>query len=89
MARLLLPDACVSCCYSRLCGSLGLYDLSKERRISLRTPVKLEEFDKVYHKVTTTEDPVIREVSSGRGCWGWRDCWSAGSALLALLWGIH
>ena len=65
---LLLGGCCLNCC-SRICGSLGLYDLGKERRISLRTPSRLEEFDKVHHKVTTTEDPVIREVSSGLGRW--------------------
>ena len=46
----------------RLCGSLGYYDTSKEKKISLKTPHTLQVYDRVFHKVTTTDDPVIREV---------------------------
>ena len=45
-----------------LCGSLGTYDVAKEKKISLRTPHKLEAYDRIFHKVTTTDDPIIRKV---------------------------
>ena len=47
---------------SHLCGSLGVYDVSKEKRVSLKTPLPLQVCDHVFHKVTTTDDPVIRKV---------------------------
>ena len=50
---------------SHLCGSLGYYDVSREKKISLKTPQPLQVYDRVFHKVTTTDDPVIRRVSTG------------------------
>ena len=48
---------------SRVCGSLGYYDVTKEKKISLKSPLHLQECDCVFHKVSTTDDPIIREVS--------------------------
>lgn len=49
-------------CFSRLCGSLGYYDVGKEKKISLKLPQPLQVYDRIFHKVTTTDDPIIREV---------------------------
>jgi hypothetical protein len=48
----------------RICGSLGIYDISKEKKINVKTPHVLNVYDRIYHKVTTTDDPVIRDVST-------------------------
>ena len=48
--------------YRRLCGSLGCYDISKEKRVSLKTPIQLQTYNRIFHKVTTTDDPIIRRV---------------------------
>ena len=50
---------------SHVCGSLGYYDVAKEKKISLKSPLPLQSCDRVFHKVTTTDDPVIRRVSEG------------------------
>ncbi len=50
-------------CCRQLCGSLGCYDIGMEKRVSLRNPIELQTYNKVFHKVTTTDDPVIRKVS--------------------------
>lgn len=58
----------VKCCAHRfVCGSLGYYDVAKEKRISLKSPLPLQSCDRVFHKVTTTDDPIIRRVS-GHKC---------------------
>ena len=63
---LAVVNSCV-CCYplfiSRLCGSLGYYDVAKEKKISLKLPQPLQVYDRIFHKVTTTDDPIIREVN--------------------------
>lgn len=51
------------CVRSFVCGSLGYYDVAKEKRISLKSPLPLQSCDRVFHKVTTTDDPIIRRVS--------------------------
>ena len=48
---------------SYVCGSLGYYDVAKEKKISLKSPLSLQSCDRVFHKVTTTDDPIIRRVS--------------------------
>jgi translation initiation factor 3 subunit D len=50
---------------SKFCGSLEYYDKSYDR-INTKTPIsssRLKRINRVYHKVTTTDDPVIRSVS--------------------------
>ena len=62
----LVVDSCALCyplVVSRLCGSLGYYDVAKEKKISLKLPQPLQVYDRIFHKVTTTDDPIIREVS--------------------------
>lgn len=51
-----------------LCGSLGYYDVSREKKISLKTPQSLQVYDRVFHKVTTTDDPVIRRLVKRPSC---------------------
>ena len=51
----------VVCSY--ICGCLGYYDVAKEKKISLKSPLSLQSCDRVFHKVTTTDDPIIRRVS--------------------------
>ena len=63
---------------SHLCGALGIYDVSKEKKIGVKTPHLLNVYDRIYHKVTTTDDPIIRDVRRGegreeRGGWGQED----------------
>ena len=50
-----------------LCGSLGIYDVLKEKKISVKSPHVLNVYDRIYHKVTTTDDPIIRDVRRGGG----------------------
>ena len=52
----------LSVAFSRLCGSLGYYDATREKKISLKLPQPLQVYDRIFHKVTTTDDPIIREV---------------------------
>lgn len=52
----------------RLCGSLGIYDISKEKKINVRVPHTLNVYDRIYHKVTTTDDPVIRDLAKSPEC---------------------
>lgn len=49
--------------FRRLCGSLGYYDVTREKKISLKLPQPLQVYDRIFHKVTTTDDPIIREVN--------------------------
>ena len=49
---------------SKTCGSLEYYDRTYDRlntKTSLNTS-RLKRINRVYHKVTTTDDPVIRSV---------------------------
>ena len=61
----LCQSACAPHTSSHLCGSLGYYDVAKEKRISLKSPLPLQTCERVFHKVTTTDDPIIRKVSGG------------------------
>ena len=45
-----------------ICGSVGYYDTSKEKRITLKNPLPLQTYNRVFHKVSTTDDPIIRKV---------------------------
>ena len=58
---IVLSSVCIVL-FSRLCGSLGFYDVGKEKKISLKLPQPLQVYDRIFHKVTTTDDPIIREV---------------------------
>ena len=48
-----------------MCGSLGYYDVAKEKKISLKSPLPLQSCDHIFHTVTTTDDPIIRRVGQG------------------------
>eukprot|EP00731_Ephydatia_muelleri_P029154 Em0020g798a len=45
------------------CGSLGYYDVQKEKKISPRNPLPLQYQERICHKVTTTDDPIIRKLA--------------------------
>jgi translation initiation factor 3 subunit D len=51
-----------------VCGSLGYYDVAKEKKISLKTPLPLQSCDRIFHTVTTTDDPVIRRLTKSPEC---------------------
>ena len=44
------------------CGELEYYDKAYDR-VNIKTEVSLAMVNRVFHKVTTTDDPVIRTVS--------------------------
>jgi translation initiation factor 3 subunit D len=50
----------------KICGSLEYYDKSYDR-INTKSSVKLKKINRVYHKVTTTDDPVIRQLTRTEG----------------------
>lgn len=47
------------------CGELEYYDKAYDR-VNIKTEVPLAMVNRVFHKVTTTDDPVIRKVSKKR-----------------------
>ena len=54
-------NSCLS--FSRVkCGELEYYDKAYDR-VNIKTEVSLVMVNRVFHKVTTTDDPVIRKVS--------------------------
>lgn len=48
--------------YSICCGSLEYYDKSYDR-INVKNEKPLQRVDRLFHTVTTTDDPIIRKVS--------------------------
>ena len=63
---------CQYFCFSRVkCGELEYYDKAYDR-VNIKTEVSLAMVNRTFHKVTTTDDPVIRKVSckDGRICFG-------------------
>ncbi len=49
---------------SKICGSLEYYDKTYDR-LNTKTSIsssRLKRINRVYHKVTTTDDPIIRSV---------------------------
>lgn len=58
----------LSCCFSpfsssECCGALEHYDKAFDR-ITTRNEKQLKSIKRIFHTVTTTDDPVIRKVSS-------------------------
>ena len=45
------------------CGSLEFYDKQYDR-VTTKNEKRLQRISRIFHKVTTTDDPVIRQVSS-------------------------
>ena len=54
----------------KICGSLEKYDKAYDRinTKASSTANRLKRINRVYHKVTTTDDPVIRSVRSPLSC---------------------
>lgn len=53
----------------KFCGSLEYYDKSYDR-VNTKTALsasRLKRINRVYHKVTTTDDPVIRSLAKSEG----------------------
>jgi len=48
------------------CGSLNYYDKSYDR-VTCKNEKKLMRVNRVFHKVTTTDDPIIRQLSKTEG----------------------
>jgi len=45
------------------CGSLEFYDKQYDR-VTTKNEKRLQRISRIFHKVTTTDDPVIRQVRS-------------------------
>ncbi len=53
---------CVGLCsFRKLCGELEYYDKSYDR-ITTKLEKRLARVNRLFHKVTTTDDPIIRKV---------------------------
>lgn len=48
-----------------MCGSLEFYDKSYDR-ITTKNEVPLVGVNRIFHKVTTTDDPIIRKVLNNK-----------------------
>jgi len=48
------------------CGVMEYYDKTYDR-VTVKNERKLERINRVFHKVTTTDDPVIRRLTKGEG----------------------
>jgi len=48
------------------CGSLEFYDKTYDR-VNTKTERRLQRVNRVFHKVTTTDDPVIRQLAKSTG----------------------
>ena len=53
--------------YRVACGAVEFYDKSYDR-VTCKNMKKLKRINRMFHKVTTTDDPIIRDVSSGFSC---------------------
>lgn len=50
--------------FSRLtCGELEFYDKQYDR-VTVKNERRLQRIDRIFHKVTTTDDPIIRKVGN-------------------------
>ena len=45
-----------------MCGSVGYYNIRKEKSVSVRYPQVLSKCTKIFNSVTTSDDPVIEKV---------------------------
>jgi translation initiation factor 3 subunit D len=48
------------------CGSLEFYDKTYDR-VNTKTEKRLKRINRVFHKVTTTDDPIIRQLTKSSG----------------------
>ena len=48
------------------CGKMEYYDKSYDR-VTTKNEKKLKRIDRIFHKVTTTDDPIIRQVNNTVG----------------------
>ena len=63
-----LDLACVACFpLSECCGALEYYDKAFDR-ITTRSEKPLRSIKRIFHTVTTTDDPVIRKVGTPAPC---------------------
>ena len=45
------------------CGSMEFYNKTYDR-VTTKSEKKLERINRIFHKVTTTDDPIIRRVTT-------------------------
>ena len=48
------------------CGSVEYYDKAYDR-VTCKNMKKLKRINRIFHKVTTTDDPIIRQVRTTLG----------------------
>lgn len=48
------------------CGSLEYYDKAYDR-VNVKSEKPLQRIDRIFHTVTTTDDPIIRKLSKTEG----------------------
>lgn len=48
--------------YRTRCGAMEIYDKSYDR-VTTKNERRLKRINRIFHKVTTTDDPIIRQVS--------------------------
>ena len=44
------------------CGAMEVYDKTYDR-VTTKNEKRLKRINRIFHKVTTTDDPIIRQVS--------------------------
>lgn len=50
----------------KVCGAMEYYDKSYDR-VTVKNEKKLERINRIFHKVTTTDDPIIRQLTKSDG----------------------
>ena len=65
---LIVPHWFTNCVFfcSICCGSLEYYDKTYDR-VNVKNEKPLQRIDRIFHTVTTTDDPVIRKLSKTEG----------------------
>jgi len=48
------------------CGELEYYDKQYDR-VTVKNERRLQRIDRIFHKVTTTDDPIIRKLAKTEG----------------------
>lgn len=49
------------------CGAMEVYDKSYDR-VTTKNEKRLKRINRIFHKVTTTDDPIIRQVNKNIFC---------------------
>lgn len=65
MSKLLLPDIAEGEDLLK-CGSMEFYDKTYDR-VTTKNEKPLKRINRIFHKVTTTDDPIIRQLAKSKG----------------------